>query len=317
MFDQHELLLSIIILNYNTKTETYNCIRSITKSRPDFNYEIILVDNNSIDGSIEFIGVEFPSVKIIKLSSNKGFSYANNAGFEHSNGEYVLFLNSDTLFLSNTMNCIGRVISSKSYTVIAPKLLNEDGTTQKSLFTFPSYIRTFIRISGIHDVFSSLIFSNSLGTSKNILQFDYSSFAAVIFRKDIFEMVGRLDTKILFYHEDCDMGFKLKNNSIESKFMKEIEIVHLGGTSTSNFSQFAFQNDVYSLRYVFAKNYGKYSEYFIRIVLKSAIALRCLTVILGLNNGIRGFRIYKSFQNKVSMSKKKYLVFLLKIFRDI
>ena len=96
--------LSIIIVNYKTEELTSNCIDSIIKSNTKgLNYEIILVDNASEDGSVEAIKKQFPTVTIIKNPENLGFSKANNIGIAASTGEYILLLNSDTIVDLNTL----------------------------------------------------------------------------------------------------------------------------------------------------------------------------------------------------------------------
>ncbi|PJE69127.1 glycosyl transferase family 2, partial [Candidatus Shapirobacteria bacterium CG10_big_fil_rev_8_21_14_0_10_38_14] len=89
--------LSIIILNYNTRDLLRDCLRSVLKSKKNsFAYEIIVVDNASVDGSVEMIKREFPQVKIIQSKENLGFAGGNNLALKKAQGKYILFLNSDT-----------------------------------------------------------------------------------------------------------------------------------------------------------------------------------------------------------------------------
>lgn len=310
-------LLSIVIVNFNTKYDTYNCIHSILDNCVDFDYEIILIDNCSTDGSVKYLRQKFKDVKIIELSENTGFSYANNRGFEISKGNYVLFLNSDTLFKKETLLNIGAMLISEKHLVMAPKLLNKDLSTQKSLFNFPRYSKTFVRISGLYDTFVSTLNCSINSISVNAFDYDYASFAAIIFQRHIFEKVGMLDEKILFYHEDCDMGFKLKNHSLVITYIETIEIIHLGGNSTSKFSEFSFENDILSLYYIFSKNYKQRLGQPIRIVLKMALITRMLLVMLGMIKGISGFKAYHNSGLNKNFTKFSHVLFLNRILKKI
>ena len=93
--------VSIIIVNYNTKTLLADCLRSIYAQTTDMNYEIIVSDNGSTDGSIEMIKSEFPNVILIENNANLGFGGANNRGLAIAKGKYIFYLNSDTILLNN------------------------------------------------------------------------------------------------------------------------------------------------------------------------------------------------------------------------
>lgn len=95
--------VSIIIVNYNTKSLTINCVQSILDFTIDVSYEIIIIDNASTDGTLSEIGTLYPDIKIIGLQENVGFGRANNAGSEVAKGEFLFFLNSDTLFVENSL----------------------------------------------------------------------------------------------------------------------------------------------------------------------------------------------------------------------
>ena len=95
--------VSVIIINYKTKKLTVDCIDSVYKNTDQVDFEIILVDNNSKDGTIEYISHQYPSVIIKEMEENVGFGRANNAGAELASGKYLFLLNSDTILLENTI----------------------------------------------------------------------------------------------------------------------------------------------------------------------------------------------------------------------
>ena len=95
--------VSIIIVNYNTKKLIKNCINSIYKHTKDVDFEIIVSDNGSVDGSVEMIKSEFPNVILIENNANLGFGAANNRGLKIAKGKYIFYLNSDTVLLNNAV----------------------------------------------------------------------------------------------------------------------------------------------------------------------------------------------------------------------
>ncbi len=123
--------LSIIIVNYNVKEFLQNLVQSIYKAVANLSYEIIIVDNCSEDGSVEFIKSKFPEVTLIANKENLGFSKANNIGLKKSKGDYLLLLNPDTVVGEDTLvRMINFLKESKEVGLASCKILNPDGTFQ-------------------------------------------------------------------------------------------------------------------------------------------------------------------------------------------
>ena len=108
--------LSIIIVSFNTKSILRDCLNSIFANAPKYEYEVIIVDNNSHDGSVEMVKNEFAKVKVVENHDNRGFAAANNQGFEVANGEYYLLLNSDTIVLGDVLSKSVEYMDSNSDT---------------------------------------------------------------------------------------------------------------------------------------------------------------------------------------------------------
>jgi GT2 family glycosyltransferase len=147
--------LSIIIVNYNVKDFLSQCLVSIKQSNVNFNYEIIVVDNNSSDGSAEFIEKFFPEVKIVRMFENKGFGYANNVGFSHSQGDYLLLLNPDTILQENTLQVMIDFMERNPEVGIAGcKVLNSNGSLQLACRRgFPTPWVAFTKLFGLQALF--------------------------------------------------------------------------------------------------------------------------------------------------------------------
>ena len=123
--------LSIIIINYNGASFLNDCLDSIFNSKVSFNYEVIVLDNNSSDDSLELLKSYQNKIRLIKNKANTGFSYANNQGVKVSNGDYILLLNNDTILEKDTLEKLWKVYPSLSKnSVVTPKLLNSDGSLQ-------------------------------------------------------------------------------------------------------------------------------------------------------------------------------------------
>jgi len=124
--------ISVIIVNYNGKKLLENCLESLFKT--DYNnFEVILVDNNSTDGSMEFVTKNYPKIIVIKLDSNKGFAEPNNIGAKIAKGEYLLFLNNDTVTTTNFISEMIKVLEKDEKIAICQSLLlKPDGNIDSS-----------------------------------------------------------------------------------------------------------------------------------------------------------------------------------------
>ena len=123
--------LSIIIVSYNTKDLLKECLISIYKNISQIKFEILVVDNNSRDGSPLMVEKKFSKVKLIKNRENKGFAAANNIGIKKSKGKYLLLLNSDTLVLPDSLEEMVKFMDrTPEAGVVGGKLLNPDGSLQ-------------------------------------------------------------------------------------------------------------------------------------------------------------------------------------------
>jgi GT2 family glycosyltransferase len=131
--------VSIIIINYNSFTITSNCIRSVLAHTKEVSFEIILVDNASIERNPDDFLQEFPSIRLIKSDKNGGFAYGNNLGIAEAGGEYILLLNSDTLFTEDSVSkCVKRLSKEPAVGVLGCRMTYPDGRVQYSARRFRS-----------------------------------------------------------------------------------------------------------------------------------------------------------------------------------
>jgi len=184
--------VSIIIVNYNGKELLQKCLDSLLKVNYD-NFEIILVDNNSTDGTVEFVTKNYPSLIIIKLDSNKGFAEPNNIAAKISNGKYLLFLNNDTVVTPNFISEMVKVMETdKKIAICQSLLLKPDGSVDSS--------GDFIDHLGV--------VYNSKTEIDEIREVSSARGASMLVRSDIFEKLDGFDQKFFVTFEDVDLCWR-------------------------------------------------------------------------------------------------------------
>lgn len=208
--------LSIIIVSYNTKPFTKKCLQSLIHNFCVYKKEIIVVDNGSVDGSVEMIVSEFPTVKLIKNESNKGFSKACNQGIKISNGAYILLLNSDTEVLPNTLNNLIQFAESHPDAgVIGCRHIN--GKNQPT----HSFAYGFI--------------APCPATSKKAKRLHgWVSGACMLIRRTACLETDVLDERFFFGSEDVDLCWRMIQNGWNVYYTPDAVIIHYGSGSSKN-----------------------------------------------------------------------------------
>lgn len=221
--------LSIIIINYKTPDLTSRCIESIYKSEISFFFEIIVIDNDSQDNSEEIIVSKYPQVKWIANSYNAGFGRANNLGVRSSVGDYVLLLNSDMLLKQNQdlLECINP-LSNGEIGVVGCKLLNEDGSLQKSKFYEVATIKYLLS-------FNVLWYKMFKPKPKS---FDAVMGSFMLFRKDDFNKLNGFDEDFFMYAEELELCLRFqKDLGKRCVYIDSYTAIHKhGGSSDGSWS---------------------------------------------------------------------------------
>jgi GT2 family glycosyltransferase len=211
--------ISVIIVNYNGKKLLENCLESLFKT--DYNnFEVILVDNNSTDGSMEFVTKNYPKIIVIKLDSNKGFAEPNNIGAKIAKGEYLLFLNNDTVTTTNFISEMVKVLEKDEKIAICQSLLlKPDGNIDSS--------GDFIDKMGI--------VYNSKTKTDEIKEISSARGASMLIRKKIFDKLGGFDEKFFFSFEDVDLGWRSWILGYKVVIVPNSIVYHSAGKTSSNF----------------------------------------------------------------------------------
>ena len=228
--------LSIIIVNWNIREDVVNCLRSIEENQPRCEYEVIVVDNASTDGSAEAVRQKFPWVRLIVNEQNLGFAAGNNVGLKKASGEYVLFLNSDTIVHRGSFDgLVSFMDGNPEVGGCGPKLLNQDGTVQPSARRFPTLrgILHYYTILRVVPIFRSEYRKWHMRDFKHDRRMDVDQVkgAALMARRSIVEELGRMDEAFFMYYEEVDLCYGIKQAGWRVAFVPDVAITHLGGRS--------------------------------------------------------------------------------------
>lgn len=229
-------MISVIITNYNTSDLLINCLRSLYQYNKNSIFEVIVVDNNSSDDSVIKVKKYFPNVKLINLDQNLGFSRANNIGAKYAAGEHLLFINSDTQFIENSLNEINSLIQKdKSIGIIGPKILNTDFTYQISSGKYPGIlVELFDKIKYALAKKNRHFRAILEYINRNPREVDWVTGACMIIPKSIFEQIEGFDENIFMYFEDKDLCHRIKNRGYRIVYYPHTKILHhLAGSTKS------------------------------------------------------------------------------------
>ncbi len=236
------MTLSIIIVNYNVQHFLHQCLKSIENAKQDIATEIFVVDNNSIDNSVNMLKDEFPYVKIISNTKNYGFAKANNQAIQQAKGEYILLLNPDTIIQENTLyKTINFLKKNRNAGALGVKMIDGNGKfLPESKRSLPNPISAFYKIFGLSNLFpKSKIFSQYHLTylDKNKVQeIDVISGAFFMTRKKILNKIGLLDEKFFMYGEDIDLSYRVQKEGYKNFYFPKTSIIHYKGESTKKTS---------------------------------------------------------------------------------
>lgn len=268
---QSNIDISIVIVNYNVKDFLSQCIRSIHKSDTDLSYEIIVVDNNSTDGSKEiFEAISEKEENFYYLYSNKnlGFGKANNLGFELAKGKYTLILNPDTLLEPNTLQVMFDYMESNpDIGTSGCKVLNLDGTFQSACRRgFPTPWASFCKLFGLQRLFpnSKLFAKYNLSFLNEDETNDIDSLiGAFMFTiTDLLKKINGFDESFFMYGEDLDLCYRIKQEGFRVSYYPKTTITHFKGESSKR-STLNETKHFYDAMEIFAKkHYGNSKLFF-------------------------------------------------------
>jgi len=230
--------VSIIIVNWNTKGLLRDCLESVYAHAGDVDYEVIVIDNASADGSADMVRNNFKQAVLIENQDNRGFARANDQGMVVARGRYVLLLNSDTVVLENAIvNTVRFADANPQVAVVGCQVLNPDGTIQQTCFMFPSILNMVLSSSYLSKFFpQSRFFGRERMTwwdRSDTRQVDVVTGCFMLVRRKAIEQVGVMDERFFMYCEETDWCYRFRKNGWKVMFAPVGQIIHLGGQSTA------------------------------------------------------------------------------------
>lgn len=276
--------VSVIIVSYNTRALTLQCIESIYAHTVGIRFEVIVVDNASADDTVHTLQTRYPDVRLIRNSRNCGFGAANNQGAKIAKGAYLFLFNSDAYLLDNALFRFFRYMENEAAPDCAAcgGVLSYDAAGRQenvSAGHFPSLGQDFADI-GFARLYPAFYERHlSIGLKKQAAypyRVDYLSGADVFIRHDVFDRLGGFDETFFLYYEETDLFYRLRKGAYTAVVLPEVRIVHLGGASSASPSRpnpvkerIFFQSKLYFFRKWYGSRTARY--------MKCLTALQCVT----------------------------------------
>ena len=283
------MLLSVVIVNYNVKSYLEQCLRSVCQSKGlalGQDFEIFVVDNHSVDDSVEMVREKFPQVRLIANQDNVGFAKANNQAIRLSQAKYVLLLNPDTLIEADSLKkCLDFMESHPDAGGLGVKMIDGQGKYLKeSKRGLPTPEASFYKMIGLCKLFprSRRFAAYYMGhlSPEQTNQVEILSGAFMMLRRECLQKTGLLDETFFMYGEDIDLSYRILLAGYHNYYFPETRIIHYKGESTKKGS-LNYVMVFYKAMEIFAKKYfskGKYRLYF--QALRFAIWLRASLSVL-------------------------------------
>lgn len=254
--------VSIIIVNWNTKDLTLQCLDSLFKNIKEISYEVYVVDNASNDGSPEAIKTKFPQVNLIINKENKGFACANNQVIPIAKGDCILFLNSDTVVLPTSIEKIYEFLRLTPRAGAANcELVDEKGKRQFSARRFPT-----IKLA-LKRYFSVDRQAYDYKADSGPFEVEALSGACLMVKSEVLKKIGLFDENFFMYSEDVDLSYRIRKAGWSNYFIPKVKIIHFGSRSLgtnyySSISQFSY-HPLHYANYLF---YRKYHNFFLSLL---------------------------------------------------
>jgi GT2 family glycosyltransferase len=253
--------LSVVILCWNDLKVIAACLRSLYEGTRVVDFEVIVSDNGSTDGSIEFIRQNYPETRFIENRKNLGFAGGNNAGIRESYGELILILNPDTILHDGALD---RLVAFADQHPEAGgfgcRVVNPNGSYQITARPFPTIWRYWLRafwlqrLAHVSDIFISDHYSRWKGDRERVV--DWQSGCCVMFRSDLLKRLGGFDEQFFYTYEEVDLCRRVWNAGYPILFTPQATVTHLGGQSVNRFPvRFELERHRNAYRY-FYKHFG-------------------------------------------------------------
>ncbi len=272
--------LSVIIVSYNVRYFLEQCLCSVQKAISGIDGEIIVIDNHSSDGTVEWLAPRFPAVRFISNAENLGFAKANNIAIALSKGNHILLLNPDTLVTENAfVNSLVYLDSHPTVGALGFRMIDGSGKfLPESKRSFPSPRVSFFKLSGLASLFpnSALFNQYALGNtdSRKNQAVDVLAGACMLVRQEVMKKLNGFDESYFMYGEDIDLSYRIQELGFANHYFADAEILHFKGASSRGQSIGHIKNFYGSMR-IFVRKHYRAGSFLIQpaIVLRASVAL--------------------------------------------
>ena len=256
--------VSIILVCWNNESYLEGCLDSLFGTGMASQFDVVVVDNGSTDGSLPMLKEQYPSVRVIKNDHNVGLGRASNQGIEATNGRYILLLNNDTIVHGPSIDEMVRFAdATPGAGAVGGKLLNEDGSFQAGFADFPTLLQEFLiatRLGGL----SKPGYPSHLDAME-AKKVDWLSSACLLVRRSAIDAVGLLDGEYFIYGDETDLQYRLKQAGWLVYYLPTVDTIHFGGRSLDRWRR---RRMVYRGKLLFfEKNYGHMRTLWLRLLL--------------------------------------------------
>ena len=278
--------VSVIIVSYNVKEYLDHAIDSLIRTSED-NLEIIVVDNNSFDGSVEHIKNLYPDVYVIANEDNVGFGKAVNQAAKAALGDYYLILNPDTVVQENTISTfVNYLEKNNNVGMVGPKILNSDGTLQAACKrSFPTLRVAIPKLLGFDKLFPKSEWAGKYNLTyldpDHTCTVDAISGSCMFIRKELFYELGGFDEQFFMFGEDLDICYRIWQAGYEIHYLHETQIFHYQGESVKS-APFDSINAFYNAMILFAEKHFSVGQGFLtKWAIRSGTAIRKFITQIG------------------------------------
>jgi GT2 family glycosyltransferase len=268
-------LLSILIVNWNTRELLRDCLNSIYEDPQSIAWEVVVVDNGSGDHSAALVESSFPQARLLALGQNLGFVGGYNLALEKSRGQYLLLLNSDTRVEPGALGGLVAFLEDHPQAgAVGPRLVHGDGTVQLSCGLSPSLGAEIVNKLLLHKVFPFFKFGR--WNHAQIREVGWVTGACLLVRRAAIQEVGPLDPAIFMFYEDVEWCLRMRRAGWKVFYYPFSRVVHLGGQSTrKNFDQMLVISQQ-SQFYLFQKHFGRGALHLLRALTLVEMVFRSL-----------------------------------------